>query len=428
MSQGPEFKVADGRRLLVERIAASSYFSRSARLRDLLVYLTERVAEDEAAEVHEQEVGHKVFGRPRNYDTAADNIVRVHASMLRKRLEQYFAGEGAGEPLVLEIPKGNYAPVFRERSKPAAEPVGLEPLLPGQPRSQKAALDYRLVVAIVCAVLFACSTAILLFLRQAPAPAFARGEVLQRFWGQVLRPDRTTDVVVDDGSVGLYQELTGHPLTLTEYFDRSYLRSVGSIAANAGLDPQMAAAMVLRRQSSFADANFSWKLLQIAGANGMRANLRFARDYSFHDLKANNAILLGNGRSNPWMQSFESKIGVRWQFEAADSVYYPVDTWQSNHSYRSGQPGEAHEGYFSVALLPNLGGAGNVLLLSATGGSATNAAAAFLADERSMSQLRHYLPVARDGSFPPFEALVKARGRNGATSEASVVFCRPAAR
>src|SRR5215469_10441045 len=76
MPQANDVKVEDARRLLVERLAISPYFNRSARLRDLLIYLTGRVLEDESAEVHEQEVGHKVFGRPCDYDTAADNIVR----------------------------------------------------------------------------------------------------------------------------------------------------------------------------------------------------------------------------------------------------------------------------------------------------------------------------------------------------------------
>src|SRR6516225_9553340 len=123
MSQDPQVRVCEDRRLLVERLAASTYFNKSARLRDLLVYLTERVLEDEAVEIHEQEVGFRVFGRARDYDTAADNIVRVHASMLRKRLDQYFVAEGATEPTVIEIPRGNYAPVFRERPKDVAEAV-----------------------------------------------------------------------------------------------------------------------------------------------------------------------------------------------------------------------------------------------------------------------------------------------------------------
>src|SRR5436309_1572483 len=112
-------KTAEARRLLIERVAASRYINRSARLRDLLLYLTTRVLEEDVEEIHEQEVGHRVFGRRPDYDTGTDNIVRVHASMLRKRLEQYFAEEGAHEPLIVEIPKGNYAPLFRER--PEAE-------------------------------------------------------------------------------------------------------------------------------------------------------------------------------------------------------------------------------------------------------------------------------------------------------------------
>lgn len=81
MSQGNEVKVADARSLLVERVAASRHIKRSAGLRDMLLYLTERVLEGEGGESHEQEVGHKVFGRSANYDTSADNIVRVHASL-----------------------------------------------------------------------------------------------------------------------------------------------------------------------------------------------------------------------------------------------------------------------------------------------------------------------------------------------------------
>ena len=123
MSQANVVKPTEDRKLLVERVASSRYVNRSARLRDLLVYLTTRVLEEDVDEIHEQEVGNKVFGRPANYDTSSDNIVRVHASMLRKRLEQYFAEEGANEPLTIEIPKGNYAPVFRERGDAAAPPA-----------------------------------------------------------------------------------------------------------------------------------------------------------------------------------------------------------------------------------------------------------------------------------------------------------------
>jgi hypothetical protein len=37
-------------------------------------------------------------------------------------------------------------------------------------------------------------------------------------------------------------------------------------------------------------------------------------------------VLLGNARSNPWIEPFLPRLGVRWMFDKAQGVYYPVDT------------------------------------------------------------------------------------------------------
>ena len=110
---------------LLERAAASSQLRRAARSREFLYYVGTRVLKEGCTEIHEQELGHAVFGRPENYDTSQDNIVRVSATELRKRLEGYFTTEGASEPLVVEIPRGSYLPVFRARPEVVA-PVRLE--------------------------------------------------------------------------------------------------------------------------------------------------------------------------------------------------------------------------------------------------------------------------------------------------------------
>ena len=419
MSQGNEAKVLDARRLLVERIAASRYVSRSARLRDLFFYLANHVLDGDSREIHEQQVGHQVFGRPKDYDTSADNIVRVHASMLRKRLEQYFSLEGADEPLILEIPKGNYAPVFRERpeAKLAEAPI----------RRAHRSADWRLWSLAVIATLFACSTAYL-SLRTTPSAgalsADPLGPTVRLFWTQVFRPDRPTDIVLDDAAVGLYEELTGRQLTLSNYFDRTYLRNVPESAAAANLDPRAASSIVLHRLSNFSGANFLWKLFQMAGAGERLTRLRFARDYSFRELKANNAVLLGNSRSNPWIESFEPVLGLRWVFEKATGTYYPVDTWTADKKYQPAAPGDTPEGYCAVSLLPNLGHTGNVLIVAGTGGSAMNACADFLADEQAVSTLRRNLPTTASDMFPPFEALLKLKGRSTLPRDASILLCR----
>jgi len=118
---------------LLLRVVNSNELKRSLRLRELLLYLGKRSLKSNVASIREQEIGAAVFGRPEDYDTGIDNIVRVNVSELRKRLAHYFQEEGAGEPIILEIPRGGYFPVFLSRpvekdSKtqehdPAPEPV-----------------------------------------------------------------------------------------------------------------------------------------------------------------------------------------------------------------------------------------------------------------------------------------------------------------
>jgi hypothetical protein len=426
MAHGFSVDTANARKLLVERVAASRYINRSARLRDLLVYLSDRVLEDEAAEIHEQEVGHRVFGRPANYDTTSDNIVRVHASMLRKRLDQYFAAEGADEPVILEIPKGNYAPVFRERPEPAVapSPVLLESVpsivAPAAPVSK----DRKVPILAAICVILACSTAWLLATRPAPvATSRALTPAVRAFWSRIFQPGRPTDLVLDDAAVGQYQELTGKTLSSSEYSDKSYLPSLASTAASANLD-QRVASLFRKRHSSFADTSFLWKLWSVPGANPGQAVLRFARDYSFHDLRADNAVLLGNSRSNLWVEAFESKTGLRWQFDEAGAYYYPVDSWNNGKAYRSDVSGDTHEGYCGIALLPNLGGTGSVLTIAGTGGSSINGGADFLLDESSLAELRRRLTSPAGSPFPYFEALIRVEGRSATPRNLSIVLCR----
>jgi hypothetical protein len=428
MSIGQGVDTTNARRLVIERVAASHYINRSARLRDLLLYLADRVLEQNAGEIHEQEVGHHVFGRPADYDTTSDNIVRVHASMLRKRLEQYFAAEGSEEPLILEIPKGNYAPVFHERPE-RPEPVeaaAIQAPAPAQTPAPAArpALDRRWWALVGLTGALACSTAYLLATRPAGvATPESVPPTVRLFWSQMFRPGRATDVVLDDASIALYQELTGKTLTSSEYSDKSYLRTLGATAAASNLNEQVVS-LFKRRNSSFADTNILWKLLQMPGAGG-HSLLRFARDYSFRELRADDAVLLGNSRSNLWVEAFQQKIGLRWSYDAANGYYYPVDTWDGGKSYHSDISGDTHEGYCGIAFLPNLGGTGTVLIVSGTGGSSINGGADFLADESALALLRQKLGGSKEKPFPYFEALIRVEGRSASPRNSTIMLCRP---
>src|SRR5258707_1237461 len=90
----PSPPVVDLRWEVVQRVATSTLFQRSPRLRELLLYICERSIQNRTEELREQQIGCGVFGPKSDYNPGEDNIVRVEIRQLRKRLQEYFASEG----------------------------------------------------------------------------------------------------------------------------------------------------------------------------------------------------------------------------------------------------------------------------------------------------------------------------------------------
>lgn len=117
-SKNDELHYEDSRWAVVERITQSPNFKSSPRLCQFLRYTSECAIRGVPEEATEQQIGIRVFGRSPGYNSSEDSIVRTHARILRQRLDAYFAQNGSTEQIVLEIPKGHYLPIFRQREKP----------------------------------------------------------------------------------------------------------------------------------------------------------------------------------------------------------------------------------------------------------------------------------------------------------------------
>ncbi len=65
-----------------------------------------------ATSLSEYAIAVEGLGRRADFDSRQDAIVRVEAHRVRKRLADYYAGEGAGHTLRLDLPAGKYLPVF----------------------------------------------------------------------------------------------------------------------------------------------------------------------------------------------------------------------------------------------------------------------------------------------------------------------------
>jgi TolB-like protein len=103
----------------LERVLASEGFANSDRMSTFLRFVVERAIAGEAGQVKEYLIGVEVFDRDDQYDPRLDSIVRVEARRLRTKLDEYYAGPGREDGLIIGMPRGSYVPVFAPRESPA---------------------------------------------------------------------------------------------------------------------------------------------------------------------------------------------------------------------------------------------------------------------------------------------------------------------
>ena len=103
----------------LDRIAASREFRKCPQLLRFLRFAVKEAVS--GGDSKERLIGMEVFGRPADYDAGADPVVRVEARRLRRKLAEYYDGQGREDPLEIRLPKGGYLPTFEERAANAAK-------------------------------------------------------------------------------------------------------------------------------------------------------------------------------------------------------------------------------------------------------------------------------------------------------------------
>jgi hypothetical protein len=177
----------------LEAVLQSPSFRRAPTLANLLAYLCEKRFAGEAAQIKEYSIGVEVFRRGASFDQDSNSIVRVEANRLRKRLAEYYAGEGAPHQLHITIPIGQYVPEFvlhpaAEEEPPA--PASGGPFAPAAWRFGWLTPLRRWQMAGAAAILalLCLSAYLLLQKRPPPAPPVAAGNSALPVEGQIGPP------------------------------------------------------------------------------------------------------------------------------------------------------------------------------------------------------------------------------------------------
>ncbi|MET3709362.1 TolB-like protein [Sphingomonas trueperi] len=122
-----EEPTADAVRGQLERLRTHA-FAGSGKLFSFLRFVVDEALAGRAATLKELVIGIELYGGVVDYDPRIDSTVRVEARRLRRKLDAYYSGQGAGDAVIISMPTGSYAPCFRMR-------VEAEPVLPKLPEA-----------------------------------------------------------------------------------------------------------------------------------------------------------------------------------------------------------------------------------------------------------------------------------------------------
>jgi hypothetical protein len=418
----PSLLDADTRCQLAHRVVASRHFARSPLLSKFLLYIVGETVAGRASEITEHQIGVHVFDRPPTYRTIEDNIVRNYARQLRRRLSEYFADEGSGEALHIDIPLGGYIPVFVAAGNGQPEPAGERPApisiradAPASPDPTAPAarpvrwLPNRRVVRLLLFGLYTaivCVAAGFVALRVHPvSPSTPPATPASALWSALFKSPLRTYIVPADAGLNLIEDISRHPLPLAGYIKGDYTGiTLPQVDAHSAED--------LRTQdfTSFVDLQIISSLARLPEYDPQRAILRFPRDLRLDDLKNANAVIIGSVGSNPWAAIAENNADFRIVYREGMQGATIVNTRP--------QPGEAaeyvshwnepaHETFALISCLPNLEGSGRLLVLQGLDVAGTQAAGEALFHPAAIA------PILRratrpDGSLGYFEILLRA--------------------
>jgi hypothetical protein len=96
----------------LEGVLESEAFLRSDQLRNFLRFICEMEIAGRAAEISEYSIAARALGRGTGFVPSEDTIVRNRAHALRQRLANFYAKEGSGSAIRIELAKGSYVPRF----------------------------------------------------------------------------------------------------------------------------------------------------------------------------------------------------------------------------------------------------------------------------------------------------------------------------
>jgi hypothetical protein len=380
----------------IEKLNRSPVLHGSESLCKLLKYLGEHSLDSPGASLKEYQIATEVFGRPGDFDPRLDSTVRVQTGRLRSKLAEYYAGEGAADRLVIEIPKGAYSLTYHLRPPAEVTAPAVAVALEARAARSYPLSWFFLSIVIGAVAVVIISVAVTRYMMPAiPVTADGAPTALKTFWGPFASGLDAPLVVYSNA------EFVGRPETGLRYYNPALDAGQPIMDHYTGVGEVMAVHEIDRVFASLQHA----------------VRIKRGRLLTWDDAKTSDLIFLGSPSENlslrelPGTQDFvfRRKSTAPREGDLMIANLHPGPTEQAE--YLTSQP--ITEDYALVALTSGLNPTHRVLILAGITTLGTQAAVEFVCRAGRLEELYTRLGPAARGHVPQFEALLGVKVSGG---------------
>ena len=412
-------------------ILKSVPFRTSRQSQQLLQYIDDQPLAGHLELLKERINGAEVFGRPADYDTNEDPIVRGRAAEVRKRLAQFYVSAGRHCPVRIEISPGSYHATFsdstvatpREPGIPDFDPVErreevrplrVEPPKPApvQGRVHAAGLHSRF--------LWFLGIAALAILMATAAYTLRPRSPVEQFWSPLL--EKSKPVLIYTGANPVYMPSPDliqrygatHHLSDLDTQGREFLIPVTQ-------EQKLGPGDLLEEKNAFVtlgDVSANVDVASLLTRFNRSFDLRSGEDLAFGDLRQSPAILIG-AFNNGW--TLQMTGDLPFVFGSGLLIKDQSDTtrhWRPVYS----SEGSVQLDYALVARLPHSKTGEPLVAIAGITQSGTRAAAEFITSPKALGDLLKSAPG--DWTSKNMEFVLQTKVVNDIPTNTTVVALR----
>ena len=464
----------------LDRILHGRTLHGSENLKAFLRFVVDQSIENQESQLKEYVIATEVFGRGSDFDPRVDSVVRVQAGRLRTKLHEYYGTEGKDDGIIIDLPKGQYTPVFSYAPKkevrgdngealvvntilsrpdagpavagyangslldaataPAPYGVAQAPrvgasLLAQSRRWQMAAIAFALLTVLLGALAFFYRARAVELSESIARETMSENEAFDRrefepLWGDLLRSSEPVLVVYSNT---LFRGTAEEGMRLLKSLD-SPGSSLGSPIIPQS-EIEQSNEPVIEHYTGIGEVMGAYFLGDFFAQMRHASRLKRSLLLTWEDLKTENIVVLGSPAENFFLRDLPQK---------QDLIFKPMPDDNGNKSFgivnTNPQPGEQRryfarqdgpsrsqisEDYAVISLLQGLDGKKRMLILAGITTLGTQAAVEYVTKPDYIRDLVKHLNTAPAGEEPKlpenFQTLVKVKVNGGVPAHISYV-------